>query len=991
MALLIRIILLISLLLHPLTITAAGDLVINEIMASNISAHMNPDKSDFVDWIELYNRGDSAVNIQGIYITDDLSNPFKWHFQEYVEIQPGGYYVIWADEKDVENHTSFKLYCSGEQVGLFNPDGSIIDTLTFGLQKKDISFGRYPDGEDKWYYFASPTFHGPNSSTGVITDQQVPVPEFSPEGGLYSGLQNITLSSAPGATIRFTLDGSLPDKDSEKYDQSISFSGTTVIRARAFYEGLLPSDVVTQSYLIDEPATFPVISITTPPEYLFDEEIGITVGICVSDKHGDPGVEPPFDPNANFWHKWERPIHIEYYTPQGFQGLSQDAGIAIFGGFLGRQLRQKAFTIYARNKYGDSDFDFPLFPSKSINSYRRFILRCSSNDFNRTFIRDAMMQSLVIGQMDIDYQAYQPVIVYINGTYWGLYNMREKTNQFYAEHNYGIDADSVDLIEGIANTVHGDGETYHQLLDFISTHDMNIQSNYEYVGTQMDVIEFMNYYITEIFVCNHDWLYQNIKCWRNHSPGRKWRWLLYDLDWGFSGEFTWKTEDYTDNTFQWVHSQGEASKLFQSLMDNEEFRFEFIQRFATHLNLTFKTDRVLHIIDTMTERLSPEIPRQIERWEALRSMEYWNEQLDVLRAFAINRPAHLTDYLDVYYQMDGKSQFVFEVSHEEAGWISVFDTPILSSPYKGIWYEGIPMEIKAHANPGWKFTGWTGDLHDDDQTIKQGFFGDVVICAQFEPRELPSIMISEIHYNPSAELQGDDDDFEFLEIFNLEKERVDISGFKFTDGIGFTFPEGSYIDPGEFILLAKNPFVYDTSGRQYFRIETGRLNNAGEILTLRDSEDYIIDQVHFDDHYPWPRDPDGNGPSLELISPLLNNALASSWRASEGTGGSPGWGHYTHVEESISTSANELQVEVYPNPFHTDATIRYTLHKESIVSIKVFNLNGQEVEDLGSMKQLPGRHHIQWTPGDLSDGIYFIRLASDKDTQISKVLFISQM
>jgi len=959
-------------------------------MACNITYQINPDNSDFVDWIELYNKGDKIIEIQGIYITDDLSDPFKWQLNVDVALDPKAYYTIWADGQDYENHTSFKLSGNGEQIGLFDQDGRIIDTMTFGVQRNDISFGRYPDGGGQWHHFASPSFRGPNSSPGLISNEHVPNPEFSPGGGLFSGPKNISIS-LPGTKVRYTLDGSIPTPESEEYSEPIKISETTVIRARGFSDHMLPGDVVTCSYVIDEPATFPVISIATPPEFLFDEEVGITVGICVSDKHGEPGAEPPFDPNANFWNRWERPIHIEYFTPEGIQGFSQDAGIAIFGGFLGRQLRQKAFTLFARNKYGDSDFDFPLFPTKPINSYRRFILRCSSNDFNRTFIRDAMMQSLVIGQMDVDYQAYQPVTVYINGNYWGLYNMREKTNQFYPGHNYGIEADSVDLVEGIANAVHGDGSSYSELLGFVTNNNMTIQSNYDYVKTKMDITEFMNYFLTEIYVCNHDWLYQNIKCWRNHSPGGKWRWLLYDLDWGFSGELTWKTEDYTDNTIQWVLEQGEASLLFQRLLENEEFRFEFIQRFATHLNLTFQPDRVLNTIETMSDRISPEIPRQVDRWGALRSYEYWSEQLEILKSFALKRHPYITEYLEATYMLDGKSHLVLEVSSEESGWISVYNTPVPVPSYSGIWYEGIPLQLEAHANPGWRFVEWVGDIQSQEPAIKREFLGDAVIHARFEPYELPSLIISEIHYNPSADLQGDDEDFEFLELFNSENEQVDLSGYRFTDGITFTFPEGSYIKPGEFLLLASNSLTYANSDIRCFGISTSRLNNAGELLTFCDPRDNIIDQVHFDDHYPWPREPDGDGPTLELKSTLLDNALASSWQASIQTGGSPGSGLYTHMEEADPISSNDLHLHIFPNPFHLTTSINYSLKEERIVSIRIINLNGQEVDNLGTKKQIPGNYQVAWTPQNLPGGIYFVKFHFEGNTQIRKVLYFSQL
>ncbi|MCK4750863.1 MAG: chitobiase/beta-hexosaminidase C-terminal domain-containing protein, partial [Bacteroidales bacterium] len=292
----------------------ASEIVINEVMASNITTQIDPDKSDFGDWIELYNVSGEIIHLGGIYVTDDLSNPFKWQLPIDVPLHPNAYYIIWADGQDYENHTSFKLSGIGEQIGVYNPDGRIMDTLTFGMQRDDISFGRFPNAGNEWHYFTDPTCEGANITSGLVSSEQASPPAFTPEGGFYSGNQLISMAAEAGTTIRYTTDGSIPTDISPEYTGPISLDGTAVFRARGFQENFLPSDVVTCSYVIDEPATFPVISIATPPEFLFDEEIGITVGICKSDLPGEP---PPFDMTANFWNRWERPVHIEYFTPEG--------------------------------------------------------------------------------------------------------------------------------------------------------------------------------------------------------------------------------------------------------------------------------------------------------------------------------------------------------------------------------------------------------------------------------------------------------------------------------------------------------------------------------------------------------------------------------------------------------------------------------------------------------------------------------------------------
>ena len=961
-----------------------GNLMINEFMASNIHVQLNSDSSDFVDWIELYNAGDTPIELGGMFLKDDFASSDKWTFPSGAMIPPKSFFIIWADGLDQENHASFKLSKGGEQIGLYYPDGAVIDTISFDKQVDDISFGRFPDGADEWQFFIDPTCGAPNITSGISSNLQAPYPVFSLTGGMYTGEIPLKISAAAGTTIRFTTDGSLPGNNSSVYTVPIDVDSSMVIRARAIQENRLPSDIITNTYIINDPTLLPVIAITTPPEFLWDEDIGITVGICVSDELGAP---PPFDPNANFWNKWERPVHLEYFTPDGMTGLDQDAGIAIFGGFFGRQIRQKAFTLYARDKYGDADFDYPLFPTKSINSFKRFLLRCSSNDFNRTYFRDAMMNTLVIGQMDIDYQAYQPAMVYINGKFWGMYNIREKTNQFYPESNYGIDTDSVDLIEGIESTAHGDGALYQALLQYVSEHDMTLEENYQYVQTQMDITEFMNYYITEIYVCNRDWLHQNIKCWREHGQDGKWRWLLYDLDWGFSGEYNLGTDQFTDNTVQWVLEQGPASALFQHLLENHAFKEEFAQRFITHLNLTFNPERVHSVITSMQEYILPEMPRQIDRWGAIKSLEYWNEQLEILHIFAENRPFYMYVQLAETILSEEKRELILEISNPDAGMIKVYDVPCPFPTYSGQWYMNLPIQISAQANPGWRFVRWEGTFPSDSASQIVRLQDNAIMFAVYEPYSLPKIVISEIHYNPSFDLQGDDNVYEFVELFNNSSYSIDLSNYRFNTGIDFTFPQGSTMKSGEYIILAKTLETYAGKGFQVFQITEGKLNNAGEELLLSDQNGEIIDRVFYDDHIPWPEEPDGKGPSLELTDPSLDNSLASSWRASGTTGGTPGAGDFTDV----ITLHRDPQIKLFPpwpNPFTHTITFSYSISSECIITLKLFNASGQEVAMLVNEKQMPGIHEISWELVDLPKGLYLVYLSSGLSLEASKILYL---
>ncbi len=962
---------------------AQNQLKINEFMASNLHTQLKDDYSDFVDWIELYNAGDTPVDLYGLFLTDDFNNPYKWQYPGNEVMAPKSYFIIWADGGIEDNHTSFKLSENGEQIGIFRGDGVVIDTVTYSTQLADVSSGRFPDGGDEWYYFFDPTFNGSNQQPGLRQPSKASPPVIQPASGIYNQGLEVSFTGPEGTTFRYTLDGSVPDDLSSIYHEPIRIDSATVIRARGFEESKLPGELVTRSYIIDDPSPLPVISIATPPQYLFDEEIGITVGTCVSNELDAP---PPFDPAANFWNDWERPVHIEYLLPNGSIGLDQDAGIKIFGGAFGRQIQQKAFTLFARDKYGDRDFDYPLFPNKSTDEFKRFVLRCSSNDFNRTYFRDAMMNMIVVGQMDVDYQDYQPAMVYLNGEYWGLYNIREKTNHYYPESNYGIDADDVDLVENINEIAHGDGSGYLDLIQFVHTHDLSIPANYQYVSAQIDISEFMNYYLTEIYVNNQDWLHRNTKCWRQHSTNGKWRWMLYDLDWGFGGQLASIEFPFVEPTLSWALNQGDGSILIRGLIRNKDFREEFAQRFATHLNLTFNPERVHRFIDEMVQGISPVMPRQIERWGAIVSMDYWYGQVERLHQYAQERPHYIYQDLENTLELDELTHLSFEVSDSSAGWISVHDVPADKPFTEGDWFKNIPLRVEAHPNPGWRFVRWEGDY--PSERYKHSFLpsGPAGLLALFEPFSPPDLVISEIHYNPSADLQGEDEFYEFIELLNWGENQIDLSGYRFSEGIDFTFASGTYIDPGEYIILATNANSYAYLDNQVFQITEGRLDNGGEGLCLKDSAGNIIDQVYYDDNWPWPPEADGRGPSLVLIDPSTDNMLPGSWKASSQAGGTPGRTGITGFDSPVNKNTTHVSVKTWPNPFSEQIHLRYTLVTGSECSFEVFNVMGRTVYQDRYHKN-PGTHEIVWSPKSNPHGIYILRFRASDFNFTEKIVY----
>ena len=371
----------------------APPVVINEVLAGNASTTLDPDYKNFVPWVELHNTGGSAVSLTGYRLTDDLDTPTRWIIPSGVSIPAGGYLVLWLDGKATGRHAPYELGMSGE-LGLFMADGTPVDTLTFGPQLPDVAYGR--DGGD-WRYF-DPATPGATNGSGLATTTQAAPPALSPPGGFYATAQSVTLSTAPGETIRYTTDGSRPTANSPVYSAPIAVNGPTAVRARAFAAGSLPSPAATSTYLVGVNPNLDVISLVTNPAYFFDDYIGIYVD-------GKAGVANPNCGKkvANWNQPWERPVSVELYKADG-RVFQQDGGVAIAGSCT-RKDPQKQMQLFARPGYGDDDFSVALFADKPLDAYTRIILRAAGQDAANTLLRDALGQQLVAGRMDIDRQA----------------------------------------------------------------------------------------------------------------------------------------------------------------------------------------------------------------------------------------------------------------------------------------------------------------------------------------------------------------------------------------------------------------------------------------------------------------------------------------------------------------------------------------------------------------------------------------------------------
>jgi hypothetical protein len=869
-------------------------------------------------------------------------------------------------------HTNFKISSSGETVCLSDTSGMIIDSLQTGSLTTNVSRGRQPDGSSSWCYFQESTPGQSNNTTcypGIAGTVHFSIP-----GGFYnSGIALDLSTDNPGDVIYYTLDGTVPDQSATVYSSTIYIFASTVVRAIGIHPGYLPARSVTNTYFFNVSHDLPVISISTSPGNFFDPDTGMYV-------------------DANIWTGWEKPIHVEFFDENDSLEFSVEAGATLYGGWT-RNLPQKSMAIYARESYGDGEIDYKLFPDLPYDKYETFVLRNSGNDWNNTMFRDGLMTGLV-AKDGIDVQAFRPAVVYINGDYWGIHNIREKLNDQYVNMHYGVPTDSLDLIELNDQVNNGDDIHYNQMISFIATHPLYESSNYEYIKTQMDVSDFITYEVAQIFLNNTDWPGNNIKYWRPRTPDGKWKWMLYDTDFGFGlvNDYTFNMLDFAteDAGPDWPNPPW-STFLLRSLLQNEDFRVDFINRYADLLNTSFRPDTIINQIDEKKSIIISEIVNHMNRWGG-GDIWQWLTNVQVLRTFATQRPSHTRSHVIQYFGLSGVSSVTLYVDPPNAGTINISTLHPASFPWDGLYFNDVPVNLEAFAKPGYNFVRWEGNYNSESDSISLTFAHDMALTAVFEAYTPTDLVINEINYNSADDFNPGD----WIELYNPNGFDVNLDKWTFKDEEdthGFVMDSAQVLGGNGFLVLCEDtalfhslfPDVLNYTGNFDFGLSGG-----GELLRLYDFSGLMIDTVHYDDVAPWPQEADGQGPSLELIDASFDNALPESWMASgqHGTPGNPN-GIYIRVEPGIEQDF--LDLRIVPNPMANSTNLLIISDKEQEARLEMFDYNGLRVWDMDGIKLAKGTHQIYWNGNNysgtpLSSGIYICKLSSSSQTILKKII-----
>lgn len=969
-------------------------LFINEFMASNTVTITDPEYHEYGDWIELYNAGIVPVNLKGYSITDLLSQPKKYIFTTDIIIQPNAFVLVWADDHTAGAHTNFKLSASGESIGLFDPSGNVVDTITFGSQQNDVSFGRFPNGAASWYKF-SPASPGTSNLESSIADK-LPLPVLSHSSGFYPGAISVMLSHpTDGTTLRYTLDGHTPTETSTIYTSAITIDSTTVLRVKAFKPGVLPSSVLTSTYFINLQTDLPVFSLTTDPENFFSDTSGIYVA-------GTKGVIDNCSTVPRNWNQdWERPVELEFFEKDKQPAFKVSTGVKIYGG-CSRLYAQKSLAFYFRGNYGFDKLRYRLFPDQMITEYNNFTLRSSGQDWWRTMFRDAMAQTLIEKEMRVDYQDYRPSILFINGQYWGIHNVGEKLNEHYVESHYNINGDSIDLIE-ISKDVQaniGDVTNYNSMIDYITTHDLSVQSNYQYMTSIIDMDEYIDYQIAQIYSANGDWPGSNTKLWRERKPNAKWRWMIYDLDFTFGGNA--QGQYYTNTLAQATATNGPewpnppwSTLMLRKLLTNTEFKNEFIQRYAVRLNTTYEKNRVVAIIDSLANGIASEIPRHKIRWPQSISLDAksFTGNVQIMKDFALMRPDTSMKHFRTKFSIAGNNSLFISRNDPAQGKIFTHSIEVKKNGVTQIFFRNIPIKIKAQPMPGFRFVKWEGVTTSTNPETSIVLTANSTLTAVFEPAVLSvtSPVINEINYKSAAIFDTDD----WVEFYNPSADSVDLNGWTFSKDSAniFAFPSNALIRGRDYLVVCRDtalfrslrPEVKNVVGNMSFGLSSG-----GDHVQLSNPAKTIIDEVTFLSTTPWITAPNGTGATLSLTDPQRDNAVPAHWKASK-LYGTPGALNdvYTKVNGSSSELPNDFALyNNYPNPFNPATVISYQIPSESFVIVKIYNVLGNEIATVVNEEQAPGKYSVQWNAAGLSSGIYFMTMRAGIFMATKKLLLL---
>lgn len=803
---------------------------------------------------------------------------------------------------------------------------------------------------------------------------------FSHKAGYYANdfLLQLSLSQpSPESKIYYSTDGSVPTGTSKEYTKPIEVTNPAnarygfkafVIRAVVYIGTVQQSKVFTNTYIVDKKLSnrysYPVISLITDPKNFFDNNIGIYVRGATYD---------PKNPNWSGNNQqrgieWERDVHIQYFTKEGQMVIDQDAGVRIHGG-LQRNAAQKSLRFFARDEYGKNTFDYQLLPQNNKNSYKRFILRTSYGCWNNTIIKDALSAQLIKG-LGIESQDYRPVIVLLNGDYWGIQTIRDYLGTHHFEYKYDIDKESVNI--GLNNTLYeGTVNSYNEIESVIDASDLSSELFYEQMDNRLDIQNLINYYNAEIYLNNYDWPGGNRQHWNSLEYDSKLRWIFFDLDAAFNGR---GGVSYNALNKALVASNGwpnppNSVKLLASLIKNPKFKALFITNAAYLMNYYFDKNIVIPQIEKMKQEYLPEVAEHCVRWN-FGNVSTWESNVNsALIDFAKYRRTYVTKQYLSEFGLSGTSSLTLICvgpaldKNLNCGHIYVNKQIIPTDHNRGIYFKDVKIELTAVAASGYEFERWSDGSYENPRSIMLSKDAEYRAVFKENPNNHPDIVINEVLAKNTSGIKDNYGDFEdWFELYNRSNYPLNISGFYLTNDLQQPFkwqlPESDFLT---FSSHEHKVFFADNETQQGDFHTNFKLSAKGETIAL----------VKMVNNMPV------------IIDSLSYSSLGEDVSYGKVEGTLYDYCHYAKPSpglpnESDSSVISQKEITVSPNPAQREITI---CAKTTINEVSIWTINGNKV-----FSERFNNSMVKVSILNLTQGIYVVEVKCNSGSDRLKLI-----
>ncbi len=823
----------------------------------------------------------------------------------------------WFDPMTANNtgelHTNFKLKAN-EVLVLRDSFGIIKDSVTVKpLLPGDVQ-ARIPDGAN--WCTTDNTTPGESNNAAICYNGYAHTPIIDLPSGFYIGPQTININ---GTTIKYTLDGTIPDSTSADYTSPINITKSKVLRARAFESGKLPSTVANASYFINEATQLPVVSITAVHGDLFIDGSG---GPAVYDNYALGG---------------KAPCHVSYFDKDKQLKFEENASIKVVGNFS-KIFKQKSLEFDFSNKYGAlADVPNEIFKEEKpgINKLHGFRIRNMDDDAPYTRMRDPIANRISLNT-HADATASKNVAVFINGIYWGHYCARELLDQYYVRDNYKANADSVDIIKTSYNkgtvAINGSKDNFDAMRDYINTHDLSDSIYFNQVNNMIDIENWADYWATEIFLANGDWyssvFYNNTECFKSYAPDLKWKFVLWDMAYSQGIGFTESTPQYNSLNIALANpvKPNIYTPLFNSLLKNTAFKTYFINRFADLMNYNWTYKRAVDIIDANVNSMATEIMPNYERWiptcQSYCPVNYdkWLLEVQKLKDFYLQRPTYQRQHINALFNLNGNVNISLDVTPKGAGFIKISTIIPDSLPWTGIYFNGNPVSLTAFPNQGYTFSNWSPNNYISDSnaiSFTNNIDQNTSFTANFNgsPQDL-SLTISEINYNSDPTRNSGN----WFELHNFGNDARDISGYTVSflhNVLNYQLPPNTIIPPNDYLVIVDDidkfhsqfPTINNVVGPSGMK-----LSNKSDTIYLKNITGDVVLTAGYSDKTSWPQCADGYGRTLENAyeQDLNYLTLPEGW-FNGCMGGSPGKAYSPCIEDVVFNEIN------YHSPLNKDA------------------------------------------------------------------------